>query len=212
MIEIKDFKIGGNSCSHFYGSESNLLQDEGFIKLKQIYDYLKENGYCHVRVKGGDYDGSIAKFTLDLNDNDKLYRFNGYSSQQCYLVKYYWNGRLSWKGKKNNPKYTLMDNTCDVLLDYEGDEILKRFNIKEEGKKLLEQPVHDIDGNVLSKEDGVLYMNLRYGSGGKLCHGIIKDFKAHARDGYVSVIITNSDNSSEDSECRQPFNQIYLKS
>lgn len=211
MIEIKDFKINGSSCSHFYGSESELLKDEGFLKLKQIYEYLIDKGYCHVRIKGGDYDGSIAKFTVDSNDNDKLYRFNSYSRQQCYLVKYYWNGRLSWKGKKNNPSFIIMFDKCDVLLDYEGDEILKRFNIKEEGNKLLEQPVHDIDGKVLSKEDEVLYMNLRYGSGGKLCHGVIKDFKAHARDGYVSVIVTNKDDLSEESECRQPFNQIYKK-
>lgn len=211
MIEIKDFKINGSSCSHFYGSESELLKDEGFLKLKQIYEHLIDKGYCHVRVNGGDYDGSVAKFTVDSNDNDKLYSFNCYSRQQCLLVRYSWNGRLSWKGKKNNPKFTLMNNTCDVLLDYEGEEILKRFDLKKEGKKLLEQDVYDIDGNVLSKGDKVLYMNLRYGSGGKLCHGVIKDFKAHARDGYVSVIITNAEDDTEESECRQPFNQIYMK-
>lgn len=211
MIEIKDFRLSSKG-SQITCSEDELLRDEGFIKLKQIEDHLNEKGFCHVKVNGGDYDGSIAKFTLDSNTKSNRFYWRVYCNEVRWGVKYYWDGRLSWKGKKNNPMFTLMNSTCDVLLNYEGEEVLKRFDLKKEGKKLLEQPVHDIDGKLLSKGDKVLYMNLRYGSGGKLCHGVVKDFKAHARDGYVSVIITNAENSSEDSECRQPFNQIYLKS
>ena len=131
--------------------------------------------------------------------------------QKWFNIKYCWHGRLSWKGKRNNPKFTLMDSTCEVLLDYEGEEVLKRFNLKEEGKKLLTQDFYDIDDEKLSVGDEVLYLNIRYGSGGTLCHGVVKSFKAHARDGYVSVIIANKENPSEESECRQPFNQIYKK-
>lgn len=110
---------------------------------------------------------------------------------------------------------------CHVIVldgDYKGsvakftiDEAFERFNLKTEGDKLLSQATYDIDGNELSEGDEVLYLNLRYGSGGTLCHGNVKSFKAHARDGYVSVIIENKDNSTEESECRQPFNQIYKK-
>lgn len=83
--------------------------------------------------------------------------------------------------------------------------------MKKEGQKLLQQDVEDIDGNKLLKGDKVLYMNLRYGSGGALCHGTVKDFKAHARGGYVSVIIENDYCDGEESECRQPYNQIFKK-
>lgn len=174
MIEIKDFKpinVSQSLCS-----EETLFCNEDFIKLKQINDYLSEKGFCHVRVKGGDYDGSIAKFTPDVNGS--LYkRVNNRNIR--WNVKHYWDGRLSWKGKRNNPKFDVMYTTCDVLLDYEGDE--------------------------------VLYVNIRYGNGSKLCHGVVSNFKAHARDGYVSVIVTNKDNTSEKSECHQPHNQIYIK-
>lgn len=209
MIEIKDFWLSGGS-TQITCAESELLKDEGFLKLKQIYDHLKEKGFCHVRVKGGDYEGSIAKFTMnDLNDDKFYWRIN--CREIRWGVKYAWYGKLSWKRKRNNPQFILMSSNCDVLLDYEGEEILKRFDLKKEGKKLLEQDVEDIDGNKLTKGDKVLYMNLRYGSGGMLCHGTVKSFKAHARDGYVSVIIENDNCSGEESECRQPYNQVYKK-
>lgn len=50
---------------------------------------------------------------------------------------------------------------------------------------------------------------MRYGSGGTLCHGTVEGFKAHARNGYVSVKVSNKNNEGELSECRQPFNQIF---
>lgn len=212
MIEIKNFKLGSVS-SQWYGSEESLLKDKGFKNLEIIFNHLREKGHCHVRVIGGDYDGSIAKFTVDYSlesKDDKLYS-TAHSHTKWLNVKYYWCGKLSWKGKRNNPKFTLMNSTCEVLLDYEGEEILKRFDLKKEGKKLLEQDIFDIDGQKLSEGDKVLYMNLRYGSGGTLCHGSVKSFKAHTRDGYVSVIILH-DSGEEESECRQPTNQIWKKS
>ncbi len=211
MIEISNIKLAEGNGHQWRGTEQGLLEDAGFQNIKEVYDHLEQYGYCHVKVKGGDYDGSIAKFTVDTEEDshytsnhDKLY----YRVPKWFNVKYYWSGRLSWKGKRNNPKFTLMNSTCTVLLDYKEDELLQRFNLKAEGKKLLEQEIFDIDGNKLVKGCKVLYMNLRYGSGGKLCHGVVKAFKAHARDGYVSVIITN-DSNSEESECRQPSNQIW---
>lgn len=210
MIELKgeDFKVGGSS--QWCGSEDSLLRDESFQNLKIIYEHLKDKGFCHVRVKGGDYNGSIAKFTLDEDDMGDLYRI-AISYDKFYNLKYAYHGRLSWKGKRNNPKFTLMSTTCDVLLDYEGEELFIRFDLKKKAKKLLEKPVKDIEGNNLSEGDKVLYINLRYGQGGGLCHGTVRSFKAHARDGYVSVIIENDKCAGEESECRQPDNQVYKK-
>ncbi len=214
MLEIKNFRPESSS-SQWHKSEDSLLEDKGFQNLKKIYDHLKLNKHCHVRVIGGDYDGSIAKFTVDEDleslghRTEELY-YPVHNRTKWYNVKYCWQGKLSWKGKRNNPKFILMQSTCEVLLDYEGEEILERFDLKKEGIKLLEQETFDIDGNALEVGDKVLYLNMRYGSGGKLCHGKIRAFKAHARDGYVSVIIIN-DEGSEESECRNPFDQIYKK-
>lgn len=213
MKKVINLKLTSSS-SQWHGTEKSLLEDKGFQNLKLIFDHLEAKGFCHVQVNGGDYDGSIAKFTLD-SDRCSQYNYNNgklyYSlTGKWFNVKYCWSGRLSWKGKRNNPKFTLMDSTCDVLLNYEGEEILKRFDLKKEGKKLLEEKVFDVDGKVLSINNEVLYLNLRYGSGGKLCHGVVKDFKAHTREGYVSVIISNKD-EDEESECRQPYNQIWKK-
>lgn len=214
MIEIKNF---GVKSSQFVGTEEELLADEGFQKLKQIYDHLKEYGECHVRVNGGDYDGSIARFTVDKEEkyqsiDDKLYRriYNS-SKEERYNVKYSWRGKLSWKGKRNNTQFSIKNSTCDVLLNYEGEEVLKRFDLKKEAKKLLENTkVEDIDGNVLQVGDKVVYMNLRYGCGGKLCHGEVKEFKAHARDGFVSIIVEH-ESGEEVSELRNPEMQIFKK-
>lgn len=148
MEEIKNFKPDSSS-NQWHKSEQELLDDSGFQKLKRVYDYLKIHKFCHVRVIGGDYDGSIAKFTVDEGlEEEELYR-QVYSRSKFFNVKYFWQGKLSWKGKRNNPKFTLMDSKCSVLLDYEGEEILRKFNLKEEGKKLLLQEVYDIDGKVL---------------------------------------------------------------
>lgn len=211
MKRIENFKLASNRGTQWHESEESLLNDEGFKKLQVIYEYLKKFKSCHVFIKEGDYKGSIAEFTVDEGIERYGYRRGElyYPVQDWFNVKYYWEGRLSWKNKRNNPKFTISHDTCDVLLGYEGEEILKRFNLKEEGKKLLSQDVHDIDGMKLSVGDEVLYLNIRYGSGGSLCHGVVGGFKAHARDGYVSVIVTNKDNSSQESECRQPWNQIY---
>ena len=214
MIEIKNFKLGSAS-SQWHDTEEKLLADEGFKNLKLIFEHLKEHKFCHLRIIGGDYDGSIAKFTVDTPSGHKSYHedelyYPVYNGSKWFNVKYCWNGKLSWKGKRNNPKFMLMNSTCEVLLDYEGEEILKRFDLKKEGKKLLEQDIFDIDGQKLSVGDKVLYMNIRYGNGAELCHGSVKNFKAHARDGYVSVIILH-ESGKEESECRQPTNQIWKK-
>ena len=209
MIVIKDFKLS-NGNSQISCSEQDLLKDKGFLKLKMVYEYLETKGYCHVKIKGGDYDGSIAKFTPTSGDKDKLYSMM-YSREGRWTVKYYWDGRLSWKGKRNNPQFTLMDSTCEVFFECNHeDEVFQRVDLKKGASKLLEKAICDVDSKQLSVGDKVLYMNLRYGCGGKLSHGVVKGFKAHVRDGYVSVLILNS-NGEEESELKYPHYQIYKK-
>lgn len=208
MKEITNFGVGR---SQYHGKEEDLLKDEGFLAMKDIYEHLLEYGWCHVRILEGDYEGSVAKFTLDKGCSLKeLYR-RIYTREEIYNVIYSFSGKLSWKGKRNNPKFQLINRSCEVILNGDHNlEVFARFDLEKEKEKLLQNQVYDIDSNELKVGDEVLYLNMRYGSGGSLCHGKIKEFKAHARVGYVSVIISN-DNLEQESECRNPSYQIYKK-
>lgn len=205
MIEIKDFSL---ESTHYIGTEEDLLKESEVLKAKQVHDYLTLNGYCYVRVISGDYKGSIAKFTLDSPiGTEKLYR-KVPCDEEVFIVKYLWYGKLSWKGKRNNPKFKLSSSSCDVLLGYTGETELIRIDLKKIKKDLLDKEVVDVDGNKLSVGDKVIYMNLRYGNGGALCRGTIIDFKAYAREGRASVIIENNKNPNENSELNYPRLQV----
>tara|TARA_Y100000310_G_scaffold227068_1_gene229264 strand:+ start:5804 stop:6415 length:612 start_codon:yes stop_codon:yes gene_type:complete len=191
-----------------------LLSREEFEKgtpeldiLTQINEDMVTKGYCFVRILSGDYEGSIAKFTPNnLSDFKHTKTYRG-----SWNLKSFWYGRLSWSGKRNNPQFILSSESATVLSEYEGDTSLVKFDLKAEGKKLLETcECFDIDGCKISEGDEVVYLNLRYGSAGKLCHGTVSGFKAHARQGYISVIITRSD-EDEKSECHHPSDQIWRK-
>lgn len=201
-------EIAWDFISWFRGTEQELLSDKSFISIREVNQMLLDNGYCYVRVTGGDYDGSIAKFTPDfVTEQSKMYR--GTWEKGVYAVVNHWQGRLSWEGKKNNPQFVLSDRSAVVIKDDNVETLLKRFDLKAESAKLLDNPdIQDISGNTLNVGDSILYMNLRYGSGGKLCFGKIKEFKAHARQGYVSVIVS-SDEDGQLSDLNYPHQQIY---
>lgn len=177
--------------------------------LKEFDAKLKQDGFCYIYVKGGDYDGSIAKFVLDVKGyHPKLFNI-AYRNIQ-YNVNVWWTGNLRFKGKPNKPKFTLCPKNCYWLPNYDGATKLVRIDLKGKAEKLLQQDVFDINDCKLSIGDKILYLNLRYGCGGKLCHGTVRSFKAHARQEFVSVIITN-DEITEESECNYPHNQVYKK-
>ena len=174
--------------------------------LRDINTVLKIEGKLTLEILQGDYEGSIATFTPlegHLKDDVVIRNYSG-----DYNISCHWAGRLSWKGKKNNPHFIITPNSCRILPVYKGETILKRFDLKAENKKLLDSTVEDVNDCTLFKGDTVIYMNIRYGCGGKLCYGTITDFKAHARQGYVSVIVSNNDNPEETSELNYPHMQI----
>lgn len=175
--------------------------------LRSFDDKLATDGFCYIYVQEGDYDGSIAKFVLDAKSYQPVLFNKVYGSLK---INAFWYGNLRWKGKPNKPKFTLMPKNCYWLPDYDGETKLVRVDLKGKASELLQQDICDINDCKLSVGDKVLYLNLRYGCGGKLCHGTVKSFKAHSRQEYVSVIITN-DEIDEESECNYPHNQIYKK-
>ena len=183
-------------------------EDPRVILAKEIDELLHEQGFCYVRVEDGDYKGSVAKFTLEKTQGYYADSFVTHIIRGAVNIRGHWNGRLSWKGKRNNPMHTITGNT--TVLIPEGDEVIEtqlvRFDMNSAKKELLKKDSYDMDGNVLSVGDAVLYINMRYGSGGRLCRGEVTSFHAHAREGYVSVLINNEDGQS--SVCRHPRNQI----
>lgn len=188
---------------------SEINTDQELPVLRDINEKLKKDGNLFIKVLEGDYKGSIAMFKPlegSVKDDVVIRNYGGDFNISCS-----WSGRLSWKGKKNNPQFIIAHRSCLILEDYRGETLLKRFNLKEESKKLLQGSVEDIDGNTLAKGDKVLYMNLRYGSGGSLCHGTVSDFKAHARQGYLSVLVSNDLDKEEVSDLNYPHQQIYKK-
>ena len=138
MSDLKEF---GNGSSQYHGKESDLLEEDWYLNLEEILTYLETNKTFHVRILSGDYEGSIAKFTLDDGFVEHLKRkpTRLYCRDKVYNYQYYFSGRLSWKGKRNNPKFTVTTNTCDVLLSYEGQEVFNKYDLKKEGELLLKQ-------------------------------------------------------------------------
>lgn len=196
----------------FTGNHKNreeLGTDEGVLVLEKISTTLKDRGYCYVEVIGGDYNGSVAKFTPDILEKDKEVVTGRYTHGGKVIINYWWGGRLSWDGKKNNPSFTLISGSCLFIENYDGPTVFVRKDFKSIKEDLLKTEVEDIDGNILNVGDEVLYMNLRYGNGGKLSKGVILEFKPHARKNYVSVIVSNSQEDGEKSELSYPSYQIY---
>ncbi len=189
----------------------NLVQEDPVLfEWKQHYDTIVEKGYCFVKITEGDYKGSLAKFTLDEGFQESYpFAQRTYGSGSSYNIRGCLYGRLSWKGKRNNPQFTLFGGI--VLGATWEDTHLERINLKKIAKTLQEKPQYDIDNNLLCVGDKVLYLNLRYGSGGSLCHGTIKGFKAHCRDNTASVLVSNDKCEGEESECRYSANQIQKK-
>lgn len=187
----------------------NKIQDSTKVQTAElIHNILIQDGYAYVEVLEGDYKGSIAKFTVTEKLTKDFPVHMCYCRDIAYNFKHWWKGKLSWKGKRNNPQFKVSNSSCVILQGYEGDTILKRFDIRKEAKKLLDDTeLCDIDGNILKIGDEVLYMNLRYGCGGRLDRGVIKEFKPHARQQYISVIISNMD-GDEESELNYPNTQI----
>lgn len=169
----------------------------------RFHDKLKEYGFCFIEVLQGDYKGSIAKFSLTESLNEYKISWNG-------NVKTCWSGRLSWGGRRNNPKFNITSRSCCILPDYEGETHFVKFDLNKKKTELLRDiSVTDIRGNKLNIDDSIIYMNLRYGCGGKLSFGKIVEFKANARQGYISVVVEN-ELEDERSELHYPHNQIYL--
>ncbi len=176
---------------------------------RQLVNQVALHKGFYVSVFRGDYAGSIAKYIpqRSLSADDVVIK-RGHGSTYWYLtgVSAYSKGKLKYKGQKYTPRVDLYE--CRILLDYVGEEVYCKKDYQSISDSLLSEDVLDTQGNALKVGDKVLYLNLRYGCGGKLCTGTILKFKAKPKSGSVSVII-QQEGSEQESQCNYPSMQIY---
>jgi hypothetical protein len=213
VITLKENKmrelIWAVSPHTYRGTEEELLSEPFFKNQQLIQQKFIEDGFIYIRVKEGDYEGSIAKFTTNNSEKEKKLFVLTRSRERSYNINFYFYGNLSWDKKRNNPKFILYQNNAEILLGYRGETVLKRVDFKKQAKKLRELELYDINDKVLALGDSVLYINTRYGGGTCLSKGVIVEFKPHVRGNYLSVIITNSEVEDQTSELNYPSMQIY---
>lgn len=176
--------------------------------LRKIHQQLRTEGYCYIKILTGDYKGSIAKFTRsDTCMPSDVVNYRTYSNTHKNVTCAWW-GRLSWLGKRNNPQFHLNGSNCTFLDGYTGHTLLCYRDFKADKEDLLATAeLTDVNDKLLTVGDQVLYINLRYGSGGKLSQGVVTGFKAHVRQDYVSLLVKSTD--GEESELSVPHQQVY---
>lgn len=160
-------------------------------------------GELFVRFTSGDRKGSIAHLKPDpdrSNENNLRIDYSrSFRNETEYRIEGdLWNGILTWDGRRNKVKtwFPSYYDEFEYLIGYDGPTVWEMFDHKAAKAAVLENPDQkDIDGNVLSIGDKVLYINARYGSGMVLDRGEIKEFKvvADSKKTEISVIIENQD-------------------
>ncbi len=193
---------------------------------------LKTNGFIYVKITKGQKKDSIAKFIFDKEpyldikiryESTTRYRAgrvrNGVTTIQeigdtANVTLHNRTGYLKWDNRTNKPKADITDNDVVWLKGYYGDTLWNVKSSEDRKNEELQKPVLDIDNNILNVGDVVVYINARYGSGMKLCTGIIDRLEAeyHKNDDTVSIytIVKNIDNGEESKISNSP-EFIYKK-
>lgn len=86
---------------------------------------------------------------------------------------------LKWDDRKNTSKIKIINlcpNDLVYLPDYKGPTVWSMFDVEEYIEK-NKKPVCDRLGRELSKNDTVVFINSRYGTGANLDLGVIRDIK-----------------------------------
>lgn len=199
-----------NPFPNGFTDETDSSVVEHLSNLNRAFDLL-QSGELFVKFIDGDREGSIARVAskyLNARRPEIGYGRHGNRFHNDYLF-----GRCSWDGRRNGVDVTIPQPDLVVLFDYNGPTVWELFDAKAAKAEVLKNPDQvDIDGAKLMVGDKVLYMNLRYGSGGTLQHGTIQEFKAVVDSkGALITTIVKSDHADEVSEIRYPERMIYKK-
>lgn len=164
------------------------------LRILSFLDELRKNGFAYIKIKRGDYKGSIVKFIPDKNEfkDPKIVRRFGFSSSDKFFLNVespY--GRYKWDGLKNNiAANPIYDGIW--LKDYEGPTELQKIDKKAARTDLIKSTEFlDVNGNKLQVGDPVTYVDIQYGNSIRIERGKIDHFdakvNAHTKETFVVV-------------------------
>lgn len=203
---------------HCYGTPKSRVGDlEALLpEYIEVYEAAMAGTLC-VQFYDGDRTGSIARFTPEGDHKQPalVLKQRRYSSDEDqYIIENdYLGGVVTWDGRKNKVKFNgFMAGNYEgrFVLDYDGPTIWEKFDAKAAKDALLKNPdQRDINGNVLSIGDSVLYINARYGSRMVLDQGKIVEFlvSVNSRGHTFSTVIQNA--AGEESNLQYPEDMVY---
>ncbi len=167
--------------------------------LKRAYAALHA-GTLYARFISGDRTGSVVKLTHNpayRHQEEPGIRYSPVSFRDGPWYRFeneYFFCVCSWDDRRNTVKVNFPNRVIELLLNYDGPTVWAKFDAKSAKEKVLQNPDQkDIDGNVLSIGDKVMYINARYGSRMGLERGTVKEFKVvvNSHTTSISTIIEN---------------------
>lgn len=192
--------------------------NEILAQYTAVYDAIAA-GTAYVRFVDGDRKGSIARLKFEKYENGI------YSSRPRISENHRnsWSRELTkkldhlhiwcvatWDGRANKPKITVPNDDIVILLDYDGPTIWEKFDAQAAKAELLKNPDQkDINGNVLSVGDSVLYINARYGSRMTLEEGMVVEFLASVNSKEHTITTVIESKTGEQSSLQYPESMVY---
>lgn len=183
----------------------------------KVYEAIGEGRVC-IRYLDGDRKGSIARvhFSEKYKRHDKpaiVHRYAQWRAKNTKEFKnYYFRCTATWDGRRNKVQVIFPNHYVDaeILIDYEGPTVWNLFDAKAAKNEILKNlDQKDIDGNILSVGDKVLYINARYGSRMTLDRGTIDEFKVVANSSKHTITTIIKSVSGEISSLHHPENMVY---
>lgn len=202
---------------NYFDSHDNA-EAVAYVEARNELFRRAQAGTVYIKFVDGDRKGSIARLTIDehMREHDaRIERaYLHYGEKERFEIKNAWiYGIAKWDKPKRSCQVTMPGRDAIFLPNYEGPTVYQMFDRKAAKEELLKSPnQRDVDGQLLSIGDKVLYINARYGSGFALCHGTITEFrvavdsKAH---GFATIV--TMDGSTEESAISYPERMIFKK-
>lgn len=200
-MEVLNLK---NPYLNGFADENDPVALSYLEQLKSVKEALT-SGRLYCRYVDGDRKGSVAKLIPDpayshIADRvpDIRYSASSWNKGPWYRFE---NDMFfmiaTWKGRKNRVKETWSYySQFEFLIGDNIETVWEKFDAKAAKEQILKNPDQkDIDGNVLTVGDKVMFINARYGSRMVLERGTIKEFKAvvDSKKTVITTIIENSE-------------------
>lgn len=211
-----EFKL---SWTHYNGVEDKDHPD--LVQYVEDVNYFKsrlKDGNLYIKFIDGDRKGSIARLEPNPKYKDSVCEYRG--TYNTWLGKSLYRpvsdiifAVCRWDKRSNKVQFDSHWKNFVFLPNYTGPTVWELFDKNAAKQKLMEElEVFDIDDNELKVGDRVLYINLRYGAGGMLDHGKIKEFKIiNDSKTYRVETIIERDGDGVLSTVNYPENMVYKK-